>query len=552
MLSSQSLQSFPVIQGSKYFFSGKEIINGELARSLMLQGVNKLADAVQITLGPKGRNVIIDQEFTEPKITKDGVSVAKTIEFNNKFINLGTTLVKQVANRTATEAGDGTTTATILARELFKEGCKSITSGMNPMDVRRGMLIALDEVDEYLKQKSIKVSTKEDLAKVAMISANNDKAIGDLIANILDKIGPEGSINVQTGKTLKHEVEYVEGIKFDSGYISPYFLTNPKNQKCEYENAYVLITENKINDIQSLAKILEFSVMKQRPLIIICEELESEVLAMLIINRLKGNVKVCAVKTPGFGEVRKNFLSDFALATGASVLSEEAGSTLQNTQPSQILGMVKKAIITKDETMLIEGIGDKAKVKERIELIKSQIPTVTSDYDKDRLVERLGKLTGGVAVLKVGGASETEVNEMKDKIDDAICATKAAAAEGIVAGGGSALLFASKTLDKIRLNNLDQQYGVKIVQEALKIPCKAICNNAGLSGELISNQLLIQKNENYGIDAQTGVMCDMIKKGIVDPTKVVRTALIGAIKISSMMLTTEAMIVDEPKKEEKK
>ena len=534
------------------FFSGKQIVHGEKARRYMLEGVNRLADAVKVTLGPKGRNVIIDQEYGEPKITKDGVSVAKQIEFSNKLINLGASLVKQVASRAASEAGDGTTTATILARELFKEGCKSVTSGMNPMDIRRGMLLAVEKIEEYLKKRSISIKTKEDLVKVATISANNDPEIGKLIADILSKIGPEGSINVQTGKTLKHEVEYVEGIKFDSGYISPYFITNAKNQKCEFENCFVLMTENKINDMQSLAKILEYCVMKQKPLLIICEELESEVLAMLIINRIKANLKVCAVKTPGFAEVRKNFLSDFALATGATVLSEEAGMTLQNVQPDKILGMVKKAIVTKEDTILIEGAGDKSKVKERIALIKEQMQKTQSDYDKDRLTERLGKLTGGVAILKVGGASETEVNELKDRIDDAICATKAASAEGIVPGGGSALLYASRILDEVKLPNLDMQYGVKIVKDALKITCKAICDNAGLSGELISNQLLSQQNENIGIDAQTGKKGDMIEKGIIDPTKVVRTAVVGAVKIASMMLTTEAMIVDEVKKEDKK
>lgn len=537
---------------SFFLFSSKEIILGESARKFMLQGVNKLADAVEVTLGPRGRNVIIDQEFGEPKITKDGVTVAKQIEFSNKLMNLGASLVKQVANRTANEAGDGTTTATILARELFKEGCKSITSGMNPMDVRKGMIYAVEQIEEYLKKRSIKINTKEELVRVATISANNDREIGQLIGNILEKIGNEGSINVQSGKTLKHEVEYVEGIKFNQGYISPYFVTDGKTQKCEFDNAYILICENKISDIQALAKILEYCVAKQRPLLMICEDVESEALAMLIINRLKANLKVCAVKTPGFAEARKNLLSDFALATGATVLSDDTGMNLENVKPENVLGFTKKAIITKDDTMLIEGAGDKEKVKERIALIKELMKTANSDYDKDKLKERLGKLTGGVAILKVGGASETEVNELKDRIDDAICATKAASLEGIVPGGGSALLYASKVLDGIKLDNLDQQYGVKIVQNALKIPCKSICKNAGLSGELLSNQLLSQKDENLGVDAQTGKICNMIEKGIVDPTKVVKTAIVGAVKITSMMLTTEAMIVDEPKREEKR
>ena len=535
-----------------FWFSSKEIVLGEAARRFMLQGVNKLADAVEVTLGPRGRNVIIDQEFGEPKITKDGVTVAKQIEFSNRLVNLGASMVKQVANRAANEAGDGTTTATILARELFKEGCKSITSGMNPMDVRKGMVYAVGKVEEYLKKKSIKISTKEEIVKVATISANNDKEIGKMIGNILEKIGNEGSINVQSGKTLKHEVEFVEGIKFQQGYISPYFVTDGKTQKCEFDNSFILISENKISDIQGLAKVLEYCVAKQRPLVIICEELESEALTMLIINRLKANLKVCAVKTPGFAEARKNLLSDFALATGATVLTEDAGLSLQNIKPEDVLGFAKKAIVTKDDTMLIEGGGDKSKVKERISMLNDQLTKVTSDYDRDKLKERLGKLTGGVAILKVGGASETEVNELKDRIDDAICATKAASLEGIVPGGGSALLYASKVLDNIKLDNLDQEYGVKIVQNALKIPCKSICKNAGLSGELLSNQLLNQSNENLGVDAQTGRICNMIENGIIDPTKVVKTAIVGAVKITSMMLTTEAMIVDEPKREEKK
>lgn len=551
MLSTPSTPSL-LSSVSSCLFSAKKILHGEHARNSMLQGVNRLADTVQVTLGPKGRNVIIEQEYGEPKITKDGVSVAKQIEFKDKFLNLGASLVKQVANRAASEAGDGTTTATILARAIFKEGCKSVTSGMNPMDLRRGMLLAAEAVEAHLKKRSIRISTKEDLIKVASISANNDTATGRLIAEILSKIGAEGSINVQTGKTLKHEVEYVEGMKFDNGYISPYFINNAKSQRCEFDNSYVLITENKISDVRSLAKILEHCVMKQRPLLIICEELESEALAMLIINRLKANLKVCAVKAPGFAEVRKNFLSDFALATGATVLSEEAGMSLQNVNVNSVLGEVKKVIVTKEETMLIEGCGDKKKVKERIALIKELMSQTQSDYDKDRLNERLGKLTGGVAVLKVGGASETEVNEMKDRIDDAICATRAASSEGIVPGGGVALLYASKVLENVKGANMDQQQGIRIVKEALKTPCKAICDNAGMSGELVVSELLKQGNDRQGVDAQHGVKCDMIEKGIIDPTKVVRTAIVGAVKIASLMLTTEAMIVDEPKVEDKK
>jgi chaperonin GroEL len=533
------------------FFAGKEIIHGENARKLMLVGVNKLADAVQVTLGPKGRNVILDQSFGDPKITKDGVTVAKHIEFSNKFVNLGASLVKQVANRANNEAGDGTTTATILAREIFKQGCKAVTSGMNPMDIRRGMMIAVEKIEEYLKQKSKKINTKDDLARVATISANNDKQIGELIASIMHKVGSEGTINVQTGRTLEHEVEYVEGLKFDRGYISPYFVTDAKTQKCEYENPHILILENKVSDIGSLATFLEYSVKLQKPMVIICEDVESEALAMLIINRLKANLKVVAVKAPGFGDNRKNMLYDIAISTGATVISEEVGLTLQNTQPQDVLGTSKKVIITKDDTIIMEGKGDKAALDERINQIKENISKTTSDYDREKLEERLAKLTGGVAVLKVGGASETEVNELKDRINDALCATKAAVAEGIVSGGGTALLYASKVLKNVKLDNFDQQQGINIVAEAIKQPCIAICNNAGLSGVLIANQLLEQNNENFGMDAFSGEKCDLIKAGVLDPTKVVRTAIVGAVRVSSLMLTTEAMVVDEPKKDEK-
>lgn len=537
---------------SLFFFSGKVILHGEEARRHLLYGINKLTDTVQVTLGPKGRNVVIDQQHGQPKITKDGANVSKEIEFSNKFHNLGATLIKQVSNRVANEVGDGTTTATILAREIFKEGCKSITAGMNPMELRQGMVYAGEKIEEYLKQKSIKIATKEDLIKVSTIAANNDTELGKLIANIVEKIGNEGAVNVQNGRTLKHEVEYVEGIKFDNGYISPYFVTNPKNLKCEFENPYILISENKISDMQSITKILEYCLMKHRPLLIISEDIETEVLTTLVINKLKGNLKVCAVKSPGYAEVRRNFLSDFSLATGASVISEDAGVTLSNTVPEKILGQAKKAVISKEETLLIEGIGDNAKIKERISLIKEHISKTSSDYDKDRLTERLGKLSGGVAVFKVGGASETEVNEIKDRIDDAICATKAALQEGYLPGGGSALLFASKILDKIQLETKDQSHGIKIIRDSLKIPCQAICNNSGLSGELISNQLLASKNSKLGINAENGEICDMIKSGIIDPTKVVRTTLISAIKIASMMLTTETMIIDEEVPQEEK
>ena len=538
LFSSSFLKSFPL------FYFSKSIIHSQKARELLLEGVNKLADTVQITLGPKGRNVILDNEFHSPKITKDGVTVAKQISFSNKFHNLGANLVKQAATRTANEAGDGTTTSTILTREIFKEGCKGISSGMNPQDLRKGMLIALEHVSNYLKKISVKVKTKEDLIKVATISANNDHNIGKLIADIMEKIGPEGSINVQSGKTLKHEVEYSNGIKFSNGYISPYFVTNLKNQKCEFDNSYILLCDNKISDIQSFAKILEFCIKKQNPLVIISEDIESEILAMLIINRIKGNLKICAVKAPSYGENRKNLLSDLSISTGAQIISDETGVNL-NSSPESLLGKVKRAIISRDETILIEGKGNPEKLKERISNLKSQMEKTEGEYDRDKLKERIDKLTGSIAILKIGGISETEVNELKDRIDDAICATKAAYQEGIVPGGGAALLYASKVLDKVKLDNIDQQNGVNIIKNALKIPCKTICDNAGLSGELISNELLNGNNEKMGIDAITGVKGNMFDKGIIDPTKVVRCSVESAVKVASMMITTESVVVDE-------
>ncbi len=528
-------------------FSGKEIVHGEQARKLMLRGVNKLANAVQVTLGPKGRNVILDQSFGDPKITKDGVTVAKHIEFSDKFMNLGASLVKQVANRANNEAGDGTTTATILAREIFKQGCKSVTSGMNPMDIRRGMMLAVEKVEEYLNKNSKKISSLEDYIKVATISANNEAETGTLIATIMHKVGAEGTINVQSGRTLEHEVEYVEGLKFDKGYISPYFVTDQKTQKCEYTDPVILVMENKIEDIASLAPYLEYSVKSQKPMLLLTDDVESEALGMLIVNRLKANLKVVAVKAPGFGDHRKAVLYDIAIATGAQVISEDIGLTLSNTRPEDVLGTCKKIVVTKEDTIIIEGNGDKIKLQERLSQIKDNARKSGNDYEIEKYEERIARLTGGVAVLKVGGASEVEVNELKDRIDDALCATRAAASEGIVPGGGLALLYASKeVLSTVKCKNFDMQNGVNIVAEAMLKPCIAICDNAGLSGVLVASQLLEQEDSRYGIDAQSGEMCDMIDSGIIDPTKVVRTALVGAVRVASLMLTTEAMVVDEP------
>lgn len=516
----------------------------------MLNGVNKLADAVQVTLGPKGRNVIIDQNFGDPKITKDGVTVAKSIEFACKHENLGAQLVKQVANRANNESGDGTTTATILARDIFSKGCQAIASGMNPMDIRRGMMLAIEKVEEHLKKISKPIKSNDDLARVATISANNDTETGGLISTILNKIGKDGTINVQTGKSLTNEIEYVEGFKFDRGYISPYFVTDAKSQVCEYENPVILIIEEKFSNFdQNFLKYVEYA--KGRPIVIIAEDVESEALTAMIINRLKNNFKIVAVKSPGFGDNRKNVLYDIAISTGGAVLSEEMGSNLSNTEPQDALGTCKRILITKDDTIIFQGAGSKEAIAERIENIREQKAKSTSDYDKEKMDERLGRLTEGVAILKVGGASETEVNELKDRIQDAICATKCAVSEGIVPGGGSALLYASKVVSTLKGHNQDEQTGINIIRESLKAPCIAICNNAGYNGALIADRLLTQDDFEQGFDALNGETCNMIQKGILDPTKVVRTAIVGACRVASLMLTTEGMITEEPKKEDK-
>lgn len=516
----------------------------------MLSGVNKLANAVQVTLGPKGRNVIIDQNFGDPKITKDGVTVAKSIEFANKNENLGASLVKQVANRANNESGDGTTTATILAREIFSKGCQAIASGMNPMGIRKGMIAAVEKVEEYLKKISKPIKSNEDIKKVATISANNDLEIGSLISSILDKVGREGTINVQTGRSLNNEVEYVEGFKFDRGYISPYFITDNKAQICEYENPLILILEEKLTSFDSnVLKFFEYA--KGRPVVIIAEDLDSEPLTTLILSRLKNGAKVTAVKSPGFGDNRKNILYDIAITTGGAVLSEEMGSNFSNTEPQDCFGTCKRIVISKEDTIIFQGAGSKEAVAERVETIKEQKDRTSSDYDKEKLDERLGRLTQGVAILKVGGASETEVNELKDRIQDAICATKCAVSEGIVVGGGSALLFASKELNNLKGQNQDEQTGINIIKEALKSPCIAISDNAGFNGALIADRLLSKDDNNQGFDALNGEYANMLDKGIIDPTKVVRTAIVGSCRVASLMLTTEGMITEEPKKDNK-
>ena len=523
----------------------KEVKFGVESRAMMLQGCDQLADAVQVTMGPKGRNVVIEQSFGAPKITKDGVTVAKNIEFSDRFMNLGASLVKQVASATNDVAGDGTTTATVLTRAIFSEGCKSVAAGMNPMDLRRGIQAAVDKVVAELKSKAKLISTTEEIAQVGTISANGEREIGDLIARAMEKVGKEGVITVADGKTLENELEVVEGMKFERGYISPYFITNAKNQKCELENPYVLIFEKKISGLNALLPVLESVLKTSRPLLIVAEDVESEALATLIVNKLRGGVKICAVKAPGFGENRKSNLQDIAILTGGTVVSEDLGHKLDQVDIS-MLGTAKKITVSKDDTIILDGAGEKATIEERCEQLRDAIAESSSDYDREKMQERLAKLSGGVAVLKVGGGSEVEVSEKKDRVVDALNATKAAVDEGIVAGGGTALLKASKALTELEgsMANFDQKVGVQIIKAAIRVPMKTIANNAGVEGSVVVEKVLGSDDDSWGYDAATGEYGDMIAAGVIDPLKVVRTALTDAASVSSLMMTSECMIVE--------
>ncbi|XP_073053508.1 chaperonin CPN60-2, mitochondrial-like [Primulina eburnea] len=529
-------------------YAAKDIRFGVDARSLMLKGVEDLADAVQVTMGPKGRNVVIEQSWGAPKVTKDGVTVAKSIEFKDKVKNIGASLVKQVANATNEVAGDGTTCATVLTRAIFAEGCKSVAAGMNAMDLRRGISMAVDDVVTNLKSRARMISTSEEIAQVGTISANGEREIGELIAKAMEKVGKEGVITIQDGKTLFNELEVVEGMKLDRGYISPYFITNQKNQKCEMDDALILIHEKKISTLNGIVKVLELALKRQRPLLIVAEDVESEALATLILNKIRAGLKVCAIKAPGFGENRKSGLQDLAVLTGGQVLTEELGLYLDEVN-LDMLGSCKKVSISKDDTVILHGAGEKKFIEERSEQIRSAIELSTSDYDKEKLQERLAKLSGGVAVLKIGGASEAEVSEKKDRVTDALNATKAAVEEGIVPGGGVALLYASKELDKLSTANFDQKIGVQIIQNALKMPVHIIAKNAGVEGAVVVGKLLEQDNPDLGYDAAKGEYVDMVKAGVIDPLKVIRTALVDAASVSSLMTTTEAIIVEQPTEE---
>ncbi|TYI66446.1 hypothetical protein E1A91_D09G224400v1 [Gossypium mustelinum] len=529
-------------------YAAKDIKFGVEARALMLKGVEELSDAVRVTMGPKGRNVVIEQSYGAPKVTKDGVTVAKSIEFKDKVKNVGASLVKQVANATNDVAGDGTTCATVLTRAIFTEGCKSVAAGMNAMDLRRGITMAVDAVVTNLKSRARMISTSEEIAQVGTISANGEREIGELVAKAMEKVGKEGVITIEDGKTLYNELEVVEGMKLDRGYISPYFITNTKTQKCELDDPLILIHEKKVSSLNAVVKVLELALKRQRPLLIVAEDVESEALATLILNKLRAGIKVCAIKAPGFGENRKSSLHDLAVLTGGEVITEELGMNLEKVD-LDMLGTCKKVTVSKDDTVILDGNGDKKAIEERCEQIRSAIELSTSDYDKEKLQERLAKLSGGVAVLKIGGASEAEVGEKKDRVTDALNATKAAVEEGIVPGGGVALLYASKELDKLPTANFDQKIGVQIIQNALKTPVHTIASNAGVEGAVIVGKLLEQDNPDLGYDAAKGEYVDMVKAGIIDPLKVIRTALVDAASVSSLMTTTEAVVVELPKDE---
>ncbi|KAJ4803238.1 60 kDa chaperonin [Rhynchospora pubera] len=529
-------------------YAAKDIRFGVEARALMLKGVEELADAVKVTMGPKGRTVVIEQSFGAPKVTKDGVTVAKSIEFKDRVKNVGASLVKQVANATNDVAGDGTTCATVLTKAIFTEGCKSVAAGMNAMDLRRGISMAVDSVVTDLKSKARMISTSEEIAQVGTISANGEREIGELIAKAMEKVGKEGVITIADGNTLYNELEVVEGMKLDRGYISPYFITNQKTQKCELEDPLILIHEKKISNLNAIVKVLELALKKQRPLLIVAEDVESDALATLILNKLRAGIKVCAVKAPGFGENRKASLHDLAVLTGGEVITEDLGMNLEKVELN-MFGSCKKATVSKDDTVILDGFGDKKAIEERCEQLRATIEESTSDYDKEKLQERLAKLSGGVAVLKIGGASEAEVGEKKDRVTDALNATKAAVEEGIVPGGGVALLYASKELEKLLTANFDQKIGVQIIQNALKTPVHTIASNAGVEGAVVVGKLLEQDNTDLGYDAAKGEYVDMVKSGIIDPLKVIRTALVDAASVSSLMTTTEAVVVELPKDE---
>ncbi len=518
------------------------------ARERLLRGVDTLANAVRVTLGPKGRNVVIDKSFGAPRITKDGVTVAKEIELEDKFENMGAQMLREVASRTSEIAGDGTTTATVLAQAIVREGAKAVASGMNPMDLKRGIDLAVDALVAELKTKARQVSNNEEIAQVGTISANGDVEIGRYLADAMEKVGHEGVITVEEAKTAETELEVVEGMQFDRGYISPYFITNQDKMRAEFEDPYILIHEKKLSNLQAMLPILEAVVQSGKPLLIIAEDVEGEALATLVVNKLRGGLKVAAVKAPGFGDRRKAMLEDIAILTSGTVISEDLGIKLENVT-LDMLGRAKKVSIEKENTTIINGAGTKADIDGRIAQIKAQIEETTSDYDREKLQERLAKLAGGVAVIRVGGSTEVEVKERKDRVDDALHATRAAVEEGILPGGGVALLRSIKVLDSVRTANDDQRVGVEIVRRAIESPVRQIAENAGAEGSIIVGKLREKTEFAWGWNAQTGEYGDLFTMGVIDPAKVVRTALQDAASIAGLLVTTEAMIAEKPKKE---
>jgi chaperonin GroEL len=527
--------------------AAKDVYFASDARDRMLRGVNILANAVRVTLGPKGRNVVIEKSFGAPRSTKDGVSVAKEIELSDRFENLGAQLIREVASKTNDKAGDGTTTATVLAQAIVVEGLKSVAAGMNPMDLKRGIDKAVAKVVEEIKNSSKKVTTNSEIAQVGTISANGDTEVGEMIARAMDKVGNEGVITVEEAKSLETELDVVEGMQFDRGYLSPYFITNAEKMEVELEEPLILLFEKKLSSLQPLLPVLEAVVQSGRPLLIVAEDVEGEALATLVVNKLRGGLRVAAVKAPGFGDRRKAMLEDIAILTGGQLISEDLGIKLENVT-IDMLGKSKKVSITKDDTTIVDGSGDKAGIEGRVSQIKRQIEDTTSDYDREKLQERLAKLAGGVAVVRVGGSTEVEVKERKDRVDDALNATRAAVEEGIVPGGGVALLKASRALDNLKGDNDDQEAGVAIVRRALQAPIRQIAENAGVEGSIVVSKVLENASATFGFNAQTEEYVDLVSAGVIDPAKVVRTALQDAASVAGLMITTEAAIVEAPKK----
>ena len=525
--------------------AAKEIKFSADARTRMLRGVDILAEAVKVTLGPKGRNVVLDKTFGAPRITKDGVTVAKEIELKDKFENMGAQMVREVASRTNDEAGDGTTTATVLAQAIVREGVKAVAAGMNPMDLKRGIDQAVAVVVKDVQRRSKPISTSEEISQVGAIAANGEPSVGEMIADAMQKVGKEGVITVEEAKGLDTALEVVEGMQFDRGYLSPYFITNVDKMNCELENPYILLHEKKLSSMQAMLPLLESIVQSSRPLLIIAEDVEGEALATLVVNKLRGGLKVAAVKAPGFGDRRKAMLEDIAILTGGQVVSEDLGIKLENVTV-KMLGTAKRVVINKDDTMVVDGAGKKGEIQGRCKQIRAQVEDTSSDYDREKLQERLAKLAGGVAVITVGGNTEVEVKERKDLVDDALHATRAAVEEGVVAGGGVALLHATRALGKLKLKDHDQQVGVDIVRNAIRYPARLIVDNAGLDGSVIVGKLLESKDPNQGFDAQAEKFVNMIKAGIIDPTKVVRIALEDSASVAGLLITTEAMIAEKP------